>query len=50
MDYRDLSSSLNNQATMSDKVVGLLMLLVAALAFFYYTVWVVVLVSPECAY
>ena len=33
------------QATVSDRAVGSLMLLVAALVFSYYTVWVLVLVS-----
>ena len=32
---------------MSDKAVGGMMVLVASLVFSYYTVWVVVLVSPS---
>ena len=33
------------QATVSDRAVGSLMLLAAALVFSYYTIWVLVLVS-----
>lgn len=36
------------QATLTDKLVGLLMILVAAGVFTYYTLWVIVLVSCYC--
>ena len=38
---------LSDKATMSDKAVGGLMVMVASLVFSYYTVWVVVLVSSS---
>lgn len=43
----DSSILLSDKATMSDKAVGGLMVMVASLVFSYYTVWVVVLVSSS---
>lgn len=39
------SSPSHQQATLSDKAVGTLMILISLLVFIYYTVWVIVLVS-----